>query len=98
MIDLAPVVHHRGDFGVQENWIRLAVDVTHYRQVVYLTIIDCGPGRVAIWKKLKRETADCIVSIVNNLFMERSSVDELLMENATVFQSESRKISQQVEC
>lgn len=89
MIDPAPVVHHRGELGVRENWKRLAVDVTHYRQVAYLSIIDCGPGRLAIWKELKRESAECIASVVDNLFLERGPADELLLDNATVFRSEA---------
>ena len=51
-IDPAPVVHTRGEIGVDETWRRLAIDVTHYRQLLYLTLVDCGPGRFAIWREI----------------------------------------------
>ena len=37
---------------VANIWTRLAIDVTHYRQLPYLSMVDCGPGRFAIWKRL----------------------------------------------
>ena len=64
-IDPAPVVHEWGEIHVNENWRRLALDVTHYRQGLYLSMIDCGPGRVAIWRELRTETAVEIGSILN---------------------------------
>lgn len=64
-IDSAPVVHNKGEIGVKENWRRLAIDVTHYRQALYLTAVDCGLGKFAIWKDLWRETAEWVASILN---------------------------------
>ena len=74
------VVHERGEIHVNENWRRLALDVTHYRQGLYLSMIDCGPGRVAIWRKFRTETAVEIGGILNEIFLERGPVDEVLME------------------
>ena len=51
-IDQAPIVHTSGIIHVGDNWKRVAIDVTHYRNELYLSIADCGPGRVAIWRKL----------------------------------------------
>ena len=34
-IDPAPIVHERGEIEFNENWRRLALDVTHYRQGLY---------------------------------------------------------------
>lgn len=87
-IDPAPVEHVPGEICVKDNWKRLAIDVTHYRQLPYLTIVDCGPSRYATWKELRRETAESIVARLNELFLERGPVEELLMDNATVFKSE----------
>ena len=87
-IDPAPVSHEKGEIGVRDNWKRLAIDVTHYRQVPYLSIVDCGPGRFAIWRELKRETAECIAAVMEEIFLERGPVDEVLMDNATAFRSE----------
>lgn len=86
-IDPAPVVHKGGEVSVENNWRRLAVDVTHYRQIPYLSMVDCGPGRFAIWRKLKKEDAQEISAEFNNVFLERGPVDELLMDNSTAFRS-----------
>ena len=90
-IDPAPMVHEGGEIWVTGNWRRLTVDVTHYQGAAYLSVVDCWPGQVAIWKQLKRESADEIASILNKIFLERGPVEELLMDNATVFRSELLK-------
>lgn len=90
-IDPAPVYHSKGELGVKENWKRLAIDVTHYRQMLYLTIVDCGPGRFAIWKDLRYETAQLVTLILNEVFLERGPVEELLMDNSAVFRSEKMR-------
>ena len=56
-----------------------------------MSVVDCGPGRIAIWRQLRRESADEIASILNEIFLERGPVEELLMDNATVFRSELLK-------
>ena len=61
-IDPAPALHEEGSVSFSESWKRLSVDVTHYRGIPYLTMVDCGPGRFVIWRELKRETAQCILS------------------------------------
>ena len=87
-IDPAPTVHEAGELYVGNNWERLAIDVTHYRNTHYFSIVDCGPGRFAIWRELKHETAECIVTTLEQIFYERGPVTEVLMDNATVFRSE----------
>lgn len=47
-IDPAPTKHNPGDLGVKKVWSRLAMDVTHYRGIPYLSMVDCGPGRHVI--------------------------------------------------
>lgn len=88
-IDPAPRVHERGNLSVHSTWQRLAIDVTHFHQVCYLSIVDCGPGRFAIWRQLKRETAECIVNVLDEVFLERGPVSEVLMDNALSFHSET---------
>ncbi|XP_045136504.1 uncharacterized protein LOC123519337 [Portunus trituberculatus] len=87
MINPAPVRHNGGEINASENWQRVAIDVTHYRHQPYLSIIDCGPSRFALWKELRMETANHIAQILNDIFLERGPVSELLMDNATVFRS-----------
>ena len=50
-IDPAPQNWDKGHFSVIDNWQRLAVDVTHYNRFCYLTCVDCGPSRFAIWRR-----------------------------------------------
>ena len=54
-------------------------------------MVDCWPGRIAIWRQLKRDSADEVASILNEIFLERGPVEELLMDNAKVFRSERLK-------
>ena len=86
-IDPAPVQHHPGVLGVEQHWSRLAVDITHYRGKCYLTIVDCGASRFAIWRDFDSETAANIARILEELFRERRPVTELLMDNGAGFRS-----------
>ena len=56
-IDPGPVTYTCGEFSVDMNWRRLAVDVTHYRQLPYLSVVNCEPDWFAIWRELRREDA-----------------------------------------
>ena len=87
-IDPAPISHSPGELGVRESWTRLAIDITHYRGIPYLTMVDCGPGRFMIWRQLKRETATEVCREIENIFFERGAVSELLMDNACAFRAE----------
>jgi len=88
-IDPSPRVHEPGELQVKENWKRLAVDVTHYRGVEYLTMVDCGPGRFALWRSMKSETAEEIAGVLNGVFLEHGPVEEVLSDNGTAFRSET---------
>ena len=73
------------------NWSQLPVDETHYRQLPYLSVVECGPCRFAIWRELKREVATEIAGILEDILLERGLVDEILMNNSSVFWSETLK-------
>lgn len=88
-IDPSPVAHSGGELGVDKNWERLAIDVTHYRGLPYLSIVDCGPGRFAIWRQLKNEQTEQIIRELAQVFYERGPVRQVLMDNATVFRSKT---------
>ena len=70
---------------MEENWKRLALDVTHYGRSCYLSVIDCGPSRFTIWRKIRSENAADISSNLYGIFLERGPPDELLMDNSTAF-------------
>lgn len=90
-IDPRPSRHEAGELHVAEDWKRLAIDITHYRHKLYLTMVDCGPGRFAIWREVKSEAAWAIGDIVEQIFLERGPVSELLMDNGSAFRSEAFK-------
>lgn len=48
-------------------------------------MFDCGPGWIAIWREIQAETAAEIVEMLNKVFMERSSVEEVLTNNTWLF-------------
>ena len=87
-IDPAPTTHVPGNLEVEKKWSRLAIDVTHYRGLPFLTMVDCGPGRHIIWREMKGESATEICREINSLFYERGPVDEVLMDNAAAFKSD----------
>ena len=47
-IDPAPVKWRHGVLQVQTTWTRLAIDITHHRGQLYLTVVDCGPSRFSL--------------------------------------------------
>ncbi|XP_029642776.1 uncharacterized protein LOC115217275 [Octopus sinensis] len=88
-IDPTPCGHEQGNLLVERNWKCLVVDVMHYHQRMYLSMVNCGPGRLAIWRELRTGIADKIAQILNGIFLERGPVEELLMDNGAVFHSEA---------
>ena len=91
-IDPAPVRWDRGELGVLENWLRLAIDVTHYGGNSYLTCVDCGPSRFALWKEIKNENAETITKLCEQMFREFGPPKELLMDNGTSFRSRQMEV------
>ncbi|MEL6803533.1 MAG: reverse transcriptase-like protein, partial [Bacteroidota bacterium] len=87
-IDPAPSSHEEGSLAVDATWVRLAIDVTHYQQIPYLSIVDCGPGRLAIWKELRTETAIEIAQVLAEIFMERGPPEQIILDNSPAFRSE----------
>ena len=51
-IDSAPVRWVKGKLDVKENWERLAMDITHYGTVKFLSLIDCGHSKFAFLRQL----------------------------------------------
>ena len=84
-IDPAPNTHYPGEIGTSKNSIRLAIDIAHYRGGAYLSMIDCGPGRLAIWRELHAESASAVAEELEKVMLERGPVMEVIMYNGTVF-------------
>ena len=87
----ALVTHICGELSVDMNCRRLAIDVTYYRQLPYLSVVDCGPSWFAIWRELRREDAMEFAGILEDILLERGPVVEILMGNSTVLRSETLK-------
>lgn len=66
----------------------MAGDVTHFAGRPYLSLIDCGPSRFVIWRRLPNEAADEVCREVEGVFREHSPPYELLLDNAPVFRSQ----------
>ena len=88
-IDPAPVTWEKGTLSTENTWCRLAVDVTHYKNTPYLTVVDCGPSRFALWRKLRNETASVVKAEFERIFNERGPCVELLSDNGPCFRDSS---------
>jgi len=75
------------------------MDITHYEGRHYLSLIDCGPSRFAVWKRLRRQESQDSAAVVEQLevvFLERGAPSELLTDNDTAFRSKTfRKFTEQ---
>ena len=86
-IDPAPAKWLKGSLDVQRVWQRVGMDITHYKGCSYLTLIDCGPSRFAIWRQLRLQTSASITGQLEVVFSERGAPKELLTDNDTAFRS-----------
>ena len=90
-IDPAPIKTQKGSLSVDKCWERLAIDHTHYKNRVYLSVIDCGPSRFSIWREVKTEGADDVIKILDELFMEHGAPTEILVDNGGAFTGDKFK-------
>jgi len=90
-IDPAPVTWEHGHLEVGQNWQRLAVDVAYVYGKPYLTLIDCGPSRFALWMPMMNETAEQAIRLLRRVFLERGPPEELLCDNGPCFKSSATK-------
>ena len=71
LIDPVPVHWEKGDLSVKKNWSRLAMDITHYNGRHFLTLIDCGPSRFAVWQPLWRQNSIRVIRQLEANFYDR---------------------------
>ena len=84
-IDPAPVRWKKGKLGVKDNWKRLAMDITHHNGENFLTIIDCGPFRLAIWQPLCRQDVPTVIRQLKNVFLKQGPPMKIQTDNDTAF-------------
>ncbi|KFD61700.1 hypothetical protein M514_00989 [Trichuris suis] len=65
------------------------MDIAHYGGRPYLSLIDCGPSRFAIWRPLRWHTSADVVEQLESVFCERGAPEELLTDNDTAFRSKA---------
>ena len=75
----------KGKLSLKNNWSRFVMNVTHHNGENFLTIINCGPSRFAIWWPLHRQDAHTDIWQLENVFLERSLLMEILTNNNTAF-------------
>ena len=90
-IDPAPVGWEHSHLSVDKNWCRLVADVTYVVGKPYLTVIDCGPSRFAVWMQMANETAEHAIKLLNRIFLERGPPEELLCDYGPCFKSCKRR-------
>ena len=61
--------------------------MTHFGGQLYLSMVDCGPLRVAIWRQLQTRSATHIIAQLCSVVIEQGPCDELLLDNSTAFRS-----------
>lgn len=86
-IDPGPEKWEHGKLEVTSVWTRLASDITHVSGVPYLSVVDCGPSRFAIWRSLRNETTRAVREELQNIFQERGPPVEFLTDNGPCFAS-----------
>lgn len=86
-IDPAPMKWRKGSLSVKNCWERVAVDTTHYGADMYLTLIDCGPSRYTVWRRISSESASVVVTMLQTFFIEFGPPEEMLMDNSATFRS-----------
>ncbi|XP_047129432.1 uncharacterized protein LOC124809396 [Hydra vulgaris] len=79
--DPYPLQWKNGQLSVEKNWNRVTIDVTHVGAELYLSMIDCGPSRYTIWRKLITKTAAEVVGKFEEIFSLFGPPVCLLIEN-----------------
>ena len=80
-INPAPVHWSKGALNVKQTWRRVAMDITHCNRAHFLTMIDFGPARFAIWRRLPRQDATSVINQLKALFYEWGPPTEILTDN-----------------
>ena len=86
-IDPSSIRWAPGTLTVQETWQRVAMDVTHYNRHLFLTLLDCGPSRFALWRRIPSENEATIATQLEIVFCSYGPPDELLLDNSASFRS-----------
>ena len=85
-----PAVNFSWDKGAFSTspviWQNIAVDITHYNGIPYLTIIDLS-SRYTIWRRLRNESSSEVSMQLSQIIAEFGPPSSVLSDNGTVFRS-----------
>ena len=81
----------KGSLKVDQVWDRLACDVTHAGHEKFVTIVDCGPSRFAVWQRVTHEDDTEVAECLQKVFRWYGAPRELLMDNGRAFRSKKVK-------
>ena len=86
-IDPPSVKWRKGSLEVDRVWQRMAIDITHVGTRRFLTMIDCGPSRFAVWREIQSQTSEAVIDKLRQVFYDRGAPEEVLTDNDTAFKS-----------
>lgn len=90
-VDPTSIQWDEGHLSVENVWDRIAIDVTHFESERFLTVIDCGPSRFSIWRKVTSEASQVLTAELDQIFKEFGPPSEILLDNSTSFRSSDFK-------
>ena len=64
------------------------MDITHCGGWHYLTLINCGPSRFAVWHELRLQTSESVIKQLEAVFYERGAPEQILTNNNTAFRGQ----------
>lgn len=86
-IDPTPIKWKKGNLDCDEVWKRIAIDVTHFGDKIYLSIVDCGPSRYATWSNIPNESMESILRELQKVMRELGPPLEIIVDNYPSFTS-----------
>ena len=54
-------------------------------------MVKCRKGQLVLWREMRAEAEEVIEGVLNEIFLERGPVDEMLMDNSATFCSKALK-------
>ncbi|XP_067931882.1 uncharacterized protein [Watersipora subatra] len=86
-VDPVSIKWNHERLSADKVWQRVAMDIAYVNKRAFLTLIDCGPSRFAMWRRLPNETASTVAKELHRIFLERGAPDEVLCDNGPCFRS-----------
>ncbi|QQP49389.1 Putative LOC101234602 [Caligus rogercresseyi] len=84
-----PILSVGGSLSVPSNWKRVAIDITHVGSKKFLTVVDCGPSRFAIWREVNQESIPEVVKCIEEIISCMGPMHEIICDNGKTFRSQA---------